>query len=394
MYRIVVAGYYGHDNAGDEAIAEAVVHALRSLAPDAHITVMSGNPERTRARLGVEAAHRFSPRQVLAALARCHLLVFGGGSLLQDVTSFRSLLYYQALLALALLLGRPVAIYANGLGPIRSRLGRLFTGFLLRRARLVSLRDRDSWEEARRLGVRDAVLTADPAFLLSPSPAEELAAIRRAEGWDTLPRPRVGVAPRPWPASPRFVGELAAALDTLARQGITVVFLPMQYPQDMTAIAQVRAAMREPSCVLTGRYTPGQLLALAGELDLVIGMRLHALIFAVAAGVPVVGVSYDPKVESFLAEVGCPQAGTPSHLDAGRLVELARKVLSDGDLHRSIGQKATLLRDLAWENARATVQLLPARQDPPHQGALRNYRASRLGEGRGARRARGPGRRR
>ena len=367
MHRIVVAGYYGHDNAGDEAIAEAVVHALRSLAPDARITVMSANPERTRARLGVEAVHRFSPRQVLAALARCHLLVFGGGSLLQDVTSFRSLLYYQALLALALLLGRPVVIYANGLGPIRSRLGRLLTGFLLRHARLVSLRDRHSWEEARRLGVRDPVLTADPAFLLSPAPAEELAAIKRAEGWDTLPRPRVGVAPRPWPSSPQFVSELAAALDTLARRGSTVVFLPMQHPQDMTVIAEVQAAMREPSRVLMGRYTPRQLMALAGELDLVIGMRLHALIFAVAAGVPVVGVSYDPKVESFLDEVGCPQAGTPSHLKADRLVELATKVLSDGDLRRSIGQKTVLLRDLARENARAAVQVLltPAGRSHP-----------------------------
>ncbi|MEW5935139.1 MAG: polysaccharide pyruvyl transferase family protein, partial [Bacillota bacterium] len=108
------------------------------------------------------------------------------------------------------------------------------------------------------------------------------------------------------------------------------------------------------------------------ELDLVIGMRLHALIFAVAAGVPVVGVSYDPKVESFLAEVGCPQAGTPSHLDADRLVELATRVLNDGDLHRSIGQKASLLRDLAWENARATVQLLLRGRTPPAPGAAQS----------------------
>lgn len=360
----MVAGYYGYDNAGDEAIAEAVVYALRSLVPDVHITVLSAQPARTLARLSVEAVHRFSPRAVLGALARCHLLIFGGGSLLQDVTSFRSLLYYQSIFALALMLGKPVAVYANGLGPIRSRLGRFLTAGLLSRARLVSLRDRHSWEEALRLGARDPLLTADPAFLLSPAPAEEVAEIRKHEGWDGLPHPLVGVAPRPWPASPRFVTEIARALDSLARDGATVVFIPMQYPQDMGMIEQVRAAMQEPSCVLTGRYGPRQLLALTGELDLVIGMRLHALIFAIAAGVPVVGISYDPKVDSFLAEVGCPRAGTPSDLNGDKLLEVSRRVLADGNLRESVRQKAAVLHDLAWENARATVALLVRERDP------------------------------
>jgi len=105
LARVVIAGYYGYDNAGDEAIAEAVVYAFRTLAPGVHITVLSGQPARTRSRLGVDSVARFSPTAVARALARCHLFVFGGGSLLQDVTSFRSLLYYQALFALALALG-------------------------------------------------------------------------------------------------------------------------------------------------------------------------------------------------------------------------------------------------------------------------------------------------
>lgn len=359
MARVVIAGYYGYDNAGDEAIAEAVVYAFRTLAPGVHITVLSGQPARTRSRLGVDSVARFSPTAVARALARCHLFVFGGGSLLQDVTSFRSLLYYQALFALALALGKPVAVYANGLGPIRSRLGRAVTASLLRRARMVSLRDRHSWEEAIRLGVRAPLLTADPAFLLSPPPPEELAEIVGTEGWDTMPHPRVGVAPRPWPASPRFVREMAASLDRLAREGASVVFIPMQYPHDTAAIEEIRAAMTQPARVLARRYEPRQLMGLFGQLDLVIGMRLHALIFAAAAGVPVVGISYDPKVESFLLEVGCPRAGTPTDLDGTGVAEISRRVLADGDLRQQVREKAAVFRHLAWENARAAVALLP-----------------------------------
>ncbi|MDI6893041.1 MAG: polysaccharide pyruvyl transferase CsaB [Bacillota bacterium] len=359
MDRVVIAGYYGYDNAGDEAIAEAVVYAFRTLAPDVHLTVLSGQPARTRARLGVDTVDRFSPPALLGALARCHLLVFGGGSLLQDVTSFRSLLYYQAVFALALALGKPVVVYANGLGPIRSRLGRTVTAALLRRARLVSLRDRHSWQEALRLGARAPLLTADPAFLLSPTPEGDLSRTLKAEGWDSLPRPRVGVAPRSWPASPGFVTEMGASLDRLAAEGASVVFIPMQHPQDTAAIEEIRAAMEEPARVLAARYGPRELLGLMGHLDLVIGMRLHALVFAAAAGVPVVGISYDPKVDSFLAELGCPQAGTPSDLHGDRLVETSRRVLADGDLHRHVQEKTVSFRNLAWENARATVALLP-----------------------------------
>jgi polysaccharide pyruvyl transferase WcaK-like protein len=46
------------------------------------------------------------------------------------------------------------------------------------------------------------------------------------------------------------------------------------------------------------------LLSVTGAMDLVLGVRLHALIFAAAQGVPAVGLSYDPKVASFMLEAG------------------------------------------------------------------------------------------
>ncbi|HHY93463.1 MAG TPA: polysaccharide pyruvyl transferase CsaB [Firmicutes bacterium] len=356
--RVAIAGYYGFDNAGDEAIAEALVYAFRNLRPRLGLTILSAQPSRTAEQLGVQAVDRFSPLAVTGVLRRSDLLVFGGGTLLQDVTSLRSLAYYLAVLTLARLLCKPVVVYANGLGPIRSRSGRYLAGRLLAGARQVSLRDRDSVAQAMHLGVTAPRLTADPAFLLPTLSAEEIAQLENQEGWVDLPAPIVGVAVRRWGDPAHLVTQLAAALDTLAGEGATVLFLPMQHPGDVEMSEEVQAAMRAPSRILKNRYRPRQLLSLIGCCHLVIGMRLHALIFAVARGVPVVGISYDPKVDSFLHEVNCPLAGTPATVQAAPLAATCRGILADTDLKERLTTQAARFRQMAWENARDTLSLL------------------------------------
>lgn len=356
--RLAIAGYYGFDNAGDEAIAEALVYAFRNLRPRLGLTILSAQPSRTAEQLGVQAVDRFAPLAVTGVLRRSDLLVFGGGTLLQDVTSLRSLAYYLAVLTLARLLCKPVVVYANGLGPIRSRSGRYLAGRLLAGARQVSLRDRDSVAQAMHLGVTAPRLTADPAFLLPTLSAEEIAQLENQEGWTDLPAPIVGVAVRRWGDPAHLVTQLAAALDTLAGEGATVLFLPMQHPGDVEMSKEVQAAMHAPSRILKNRYRPRQLLSLIGCCHLVIGMRLHALIFAVARGVPVVGISYDPKVDSFLHEVNCPLAGTPATVQAAPLAATCRGILADTDLKERLTTQAARFRQMAWENARDTLSLL------------------------------------
>ena len=99
MSEIAISGYYGFSNAGDEAMLAAMIEVIGDLAPEAIITVISGNPDDTRRRHGVQAVHRLDVPAVMRLLKRSKLLISGGGSLLQDVTSERSLYYYLGVMS-------------------------------------------------------------------------------------------------------------------------------------------------------------------------------------------------------------------------------------------------------------------------------------------------------
>ena len=134
MYNILISGYYGFNNIGDESILRTVIDNLREKLPDIDITVLSHDPAQTSAKYGVKAARRMSLWDILRCVLRCDLLLSGGGSLLQDATSARSILYYLFILRLAQLMGKKTFIYSQGIGPISDPRNRRLTASTLRRA--------------------------------------------------------------------------------------------------------------------------------------------------------------------------------------------------------------------------------------------------------------------
>ena len=168
MKRIVVSGYYGAKNAGDEAMLAAMLEVLGDLDPELHITVISADPADTERRHGVHAVGAMDAGAIFGAVRRADLLISGGGSLLQNVTSRRSLYYYMAVITLALLLGRRVMLYAQGIGPVTGRFACLCMRLIGNRVSLITVRDEGSMAELRRLGIRRPNRKADarPAVLL------------------------------------------------------------------------------------------------------------------------------------------------------------------------------------------------------------------------------------
>ncbi|MBM3457741.1 MAG: polysaccharide pyruvyl transferase CsaB, partial [Armatimonadetes bacterium] len=104
--QILFSGYYGLGNAGDEAVLDASVELFRRERPTLALSVLSGNVAETQRRLRLRAVPRFHPVAVLAAVRASDLVLSGGGSLLQDRTSMKSLLYYLSVLILAKRLGK------------------------------------------------------------------------------------------------------------------------------------------------------------------------------------------------------------------------------------------------------------------------------------------------
>lgn len=309
--RVVASGYYGFGNAGDEAILSALAAGLPGVA----LTVLSHDPESTRREHGLDAVSRDDPTAVLAAIKGADLLVSGGGSLLQDATGPLTIPYYLGIIAAARALGKPVMVYAQGLGPVRSawarRLLRSLNG-----VRLITVRDPASASLLRACGVHvpRIEVTADAALALTPAPRPP-ADVRR-----------IGVALRAWGAGDPSA-QVAEALDELAaRWGATVTLVPMHVPQDLLACRQARARLRAPCEVVERRLGSGELLRLFAGFDVVVAMRLHALIFAALARVPMVGLSYDPKIDAFLHHLDWPAATLPLDASPQDLVARASRV--------------------------------------------------------------------
>lgn len=372
---IVLSGYYGFGNAGDEAILEATVADLRAARPDVRLTVLSAQPGVTGAIHGVGAVGRFSPLGVWRALGGAQLLISGGGSLLQDVTSSRSLWYYLALLVAARLRGLKTMVYANGLGPIRGGFNRRVSGEVLRRTDLITLRDPDSLRVlVNGLGVRrpEAMLTADPAFGLRPLEGEARRALLAEAGLvrEDSPEPPledralIGLALRPWPGSDGLMREAVAAVAALLREDLAagaggagaVLLIPMQYGSDRALMVQAQAecaAAGIQAHLMTRPLGPREALTLVSACHMVIAMRLHALIFAAGAGVPPVAISYDPKVGSLIEYLAGLEAGLDPGGRAGPgALGLLRSVTGAAELGDAVRR--------TWRERRAIAQGLRA----------------------------------
>ena len=359
--KVVLSGYYGFDNAGDEAILAAMVEMFRA-GGDLEPIVLSGNPTRTEALHGVSAVNRYCLRSIRRALQRAAALVSGGGGLLQDATSVRSNLYYLGVIWLARRLRRKVMVYAQSIGPLRRRITRWLVRWGLRGVDLLTVRDEPSRELLTALGWQreEVLLTADPTFALTPAPPERAEEILRAAG---VPEnePRVGVVLRPTPRAAQVSRVVVAALNEfLAKHPLRVVFLPFHPPGDCrVAEACSRQLHSSPAYLLPGGYRPQEWMALCGRCQLLLSERLHGLIFAATQGVPLVGIAYDPKVTGLLEQLDEPPPLTEETVTRESLVRALEAAWQEREERSArLHAAATRLRERAWKNTRLLHCLL------------------------------------
>ena len=360
-YNVLMSGYYGFSNAGDDAILESVSQAIRKTSDEVSITVLSNDPEQTMHSCGVDALNRFKIMQVWKALRRCDVLLSGGGSLLQDRTSTRSILYYLSIIRGATLLGKPVMLYANGIGPVDKPGNRKRVKEAVERADLITLRDHSSAQELREMGVtrQDIHVTADPVFHLEPAEKECSLQLLQRVGLEEH-TPFVAVSVRNWTDTQGLFTELAAVCDHLRqRYGLEVLFLLMQPQNDREATEKVRQAMKEPSYLLDESCSPRELMGVLGQAKLCLAMRLHTLIFAARMAIPMLGLVYDPKVESYLEELGMPSVGHVASFDRDRAIQAADGLMEQYEQHRcELQERSRQLTCAARENERLLMELL------------------------------------
>lgn len=302
--KLLLQGYYGFDNSGDDAILKAIVDNLKRLGKY-EITALSKSPEKTKTSYDISAVDRFSLTKVMEAMKETDLFVFGGGSLLQDVTSSRSLFYYLFLIKLAKFYGKKVFVFANGIGPIDKGLNRYFTKKILNQVDYITLRDKASYSYVKYMGVDNPNIkvTADPVFLLDASDDSVADEILGKQGIK-LSENVIGISVRNWKDAPDLTREIAKFADTLIGEDVDLLIVPMHYPYDVEYSETIKIISKNPRIhVLNTKYQVEDIIAILKKCKLVIAMRLHALIYSAKANVPILGLIYDPKVSGLIGEL-------------------------------------------------------------------------------------------
>ena len=356
-YGAVICGAYGRGNAGDDSILMTMIRQLRQEDPNLPICVLSRRPKDTAAMTGVSSVHLFDFRSAGKQMKKSALYISGGGSLIQNATSNRSLMFYLSSIAQAAKNGCRVMMYGCGIGPVTGgRYQRLVKRGLQRYVDLITLRDPESRETLTEFGVTtpEIHVTADPAMLMQ---GDQKAADRYLEhnGLDPEGKYCMFVL-RPWgdDAHQKLKAVCAAAEHVWKQYGLRPVFFSFEPNRDQEINALAASMMKVP-CTLLPPISDGTVLCgLISRMKLVVSMRLHALIFACSQQTRIVGISYDPKVSGFMNYLGSDNCVELSEVTAEKLKEKIDSALTEREMTSNLNH----MKALAAENGYLAGKLI------------------------------------
>lgn len=362
MADILISGYHGFANSGDEALLFAILNTLRKKNSELKFTVLSKKPEETAEVYNVNSISRYNLFKIRKEMKNSKMLLFGGGSLLQDVTSSKSILYYLAIIRLAHLCGMKTMLYANGIGPIVKKTNRRLAARILNNVDLITLRDDKSDEELKALGVTKPkiIITADPAFTIDTDITQSGKFFTNIAGVPAGTKLCI-VSIRSWKnSSPYFKSDLAKLCDYMVeKHSIYPLFVPMQYPEDTEISKAVMALMKNPSYIISRELSVPEMFSVLSEAEILIGMRLHSLIYATTLAIPAIPLCYDPKISAFMESLNQPDKVDVESFDYATAERLLNTIIIEKDSRRErLRQTNAILRQTAEQNAEYAINLL------------------------------------
>ncbi|MBN6186611.1 polysaccharide pyruvyl transferase CsaB [Aneurinibacillus sp. BA2021] len=363
MARILISGYYGFDNAGDDTVLYGIISSLTKHIPGVELAVLSNTPAETQTLFGIPAYNRWRMGSIITQLQQSDLLVMGGGSLLQDATSPRSVIYYLGIVMIAKMLGKPVIFYAQGIGPITSTISKQLIRRIVNRVDVITVRDEQSGADLQSFGVHKAPIyvTADPAITINPSQVDITfgqSIIQKYKPGTT--KPIMAISVRAWKQEQHYKSVIARFADEALRRGWEVFFLPMQNPADLAPSLDIVEQMTESGAVvIEEKMNFKQIFSFIGASQFVLGMRLHSVILAAVMGIPFAGISYDPKMDRFVQRLGMTSAGHIKDMQYESLLAHIEPLLADlpGTREKIRHNIGSLIAD-AEKSSRLAVELL------------------------------------
>ncbi|MBL8059235.1 MAG: polysaccharide pyruvyl transferase CsaB [Chthonomonas sp.] len=347
MKKVLLAGYFGCENLGDDAILLGFIEGIRQAGLEP--TVLSGAPEETYRLYGLSSIPRKDMARFRQAMSEHHALVFPGGSIFQDVTSVKSAMFYANLVREAKKLNKKVALLSQGVGPLSSFLGKRAAKFAFESADAITVRDPESIRTLQSLGIKATPrATSDMAFLLPTVTGEE-------GGFQVGSMKSVGLIPRPH-GRPQEVERLFADLSRLLfENGYMPTLIELDRQLDGPLIQSIEKAQGGKIPSLRKLTTPMELQKRLLRMDGVISMRLHGGIIATTVGVPSVMLSYDPKVSAFASEAGLPGALPMNSLTASRVFDVFQTMMKQRD---QVAEKLVARREVLRQQAMLNIEVL------------------------------------
>jgi polysaccharide pyruvyl transferase CsaB len=414
MPTILIGGYYGAGNIGDEAILASIVKELRAQKPnkvELSIIVLSWDPEKTSRELDVGAILWNNIDALLDAVLKTDLIIVGGGGIFQDYWGFdpetylrnssRDISAFGSLSLLAKLLEIPCMIYAVGVGPFRSDLARYHTRLAFERCQVATVRDEESLEFLKQTGfdLNDpsgpiVKVLPDPVFSLTTSygDVERVAEFLEQRNIEKS-TPLLGVSLRHWDIqkSPEeWLSSVALGLRDFLEENSQVqcILIPFQvlsatpFTDDVPTLKMLADKLSLPGRIhlIEQPLDPGFVQALIGKCEVIIGMRLHSVIAAINVATPVVALSYAPKVKSVMNLCGLEEFCNPDLITKADVFTMQLQKAWDQRREISIKMQSIHgeLSEKTKEHARLALDLLataePAELDFPKRFAIDQIR--------------------
>lgn len=295
MSDIIISGYYGFTNAGDELILEAIIADLRFYNPDVKITVLSAKPWETCIKHNVHSVNRWNIFSVVGEIANCEMLLSGSGGLFQDTTGTLSLWYYLLIILTAKIFGKTVFVYAAGIGEIKYAFNRFLIKNCFNNVDFITVRTEQDNKLLKSFGVNTEItVTADPVFSLKLSSSEK----RRTE------KQCVGIILRKTKNFRKDIKIFSELSDLIVKNlKSEVILIPFQLSKDIKLLNIIKNNMKSEGTIFLWNDTE-KLLELLSQLDIIVSMRLHGLILAAKYKIPFVAVPRYSKIKNFLQMIG------------------------------------------------------------------------------------------
>lgn len=343
MKKILLAGYYGFGNLGDEAILEMAINQILEITDKKNITVLSGNKDATNKKYNVNAIDRYNVFSIINKLMNSDALVFGGGSLLQDITSKRSIYYYLFLIRLAKMMNNKVIMLSQGIGPIVNENSMKAVQCTLGYVDFITVRDKHSKEFLESIGMdtNKIFLSTDPVINL-----------RAGENYvsKNSSKKKVCFSLRNW-KNADVSQKISQVAEKLIENNIECYFIPFYYNEDLELIDEVEKNIGNKAVYYKEKLTTNEAFDIIKDMDVLVGVRLHSLIFAAAANVPFAAVSYDHKVDHFANSVNMKVACSIDNIDVNLLYnEIIDKINNEDEEKRKLSESVASIRELTKIN--------------------------------------------